>query len=261
MSYTPAKHSPAAAPTTSQSNDLVGLIKQLEPQIKLALPKHLDAGRFTRILLTEIRKTPALQQCDRASFLGAMMQSAQLGLEPGSSLGLCYLIPYKTEVQFIIGYQGQIELVERDGRVTVDAHVIYERDEFDFTLGLDASIHHKPYFGPEDPGQVVGSYAVARYNDGRYKFRVCSRREIEAARARSKSGKSNYSPWATDYAEMARKTAVRRLFKLLPKSPEMARIQALEDQLEAGESQDFSDVLVDVPHVAIGTPEPTVQNE
>lgn len=136
-----------------------------------------------------------------------------------------------------------IDLVERDGRITIEAHVVYEKDEFEFELGIESKIHHKPYFGSENPGEVVAAYAIARYKDGRYKFRVISKSEIEKAKESSMGKNRSDSPWKKNYDEMARKTAIRRLFKMVPKSPEMARVQELEDAYEIGESQQLEDVI------------------
>lgn len=246
MAYKPA---PKEQAVSVKTNDLVGLIKKFEPQIRTALPRHITPERMTRIVMTEVRKNPKLAECDRASFFGSVIQCAQLGLEPGTGLGHAYLLPFsnkgRMEVQLIVGYQGMIDLAERSGKVTIDAHVIYEKDEFEFTLGLDPSIKHVPYFGDGDRGDVKGAYAVARYADGRSKFRVLSRADIDNARASSKSGKSNYSPWATHYDEMARKTAIRRLFKMLPKSPEsvLAAAERLESKAEADEGQELGNVF------------------
>lgn len=224
-----------------KENELVGLLQKFEGQIKLALPKHLTASRMTRVLITEVRKNPKLASCDRASFFGAIITCAQLGLEPGSGLGQVYLIPYGREAQMQIGYQGMIELAERDGRVTVTANVVYEKDFFDWESGTTPYIKHKPYFGKESRGSVIGSYAVAFYKNGAIpKVRVCDLEEIERARASSKSGPSG--PWKTHFSEMARKTAVKRLFKELPKSPEIARAIEIEERGEIADTQGLGDV-------------------
>ena len=68
---------------------------QIKQQMALALPRHVTADRLARIALTEVRKVPKLAQCDQTSFLGAIMQCAALGLEPGGALGHCYLIPFE----------------------------------------------------------------------------------------------------------------------------------------------------------------------
>ncbi len=80
-----------------QDNSIKGLIQRMEPQIAKALPKALEPERFTRIVLTAISSNPKLQECTPQSFLGAMMQAAQLGLEPNTPLGQSYLIPYKNK--------------------------------------------------------------------------------------------------------------------------------------------------------------------
>jgi recombination protein RecT len=247
MNYKPAKQAQNNAPAISQSNTLVDTIKKSQKEIARALPNNMDPDRMVRMLITEVRKTPKLAECTTSSFMAAALQSSQLGLEPGSDLGHCYLIPRLNrkkgvhEVHFIIGYQGWIELVERDGRITIEAHPIYANDEFEFHLGINPSITHKPAWDTAR-GDVIGAYAVARYKDGRYKFRVINKDDIEAARKNSDSGESAYSPWTKQYAEMAAKTAIRRLCKMLPKSTVMAKAQEIEDKLDMGEDQNFTNI-------------------
>jgi recombination protein RecT len=101
-------------PTNVQTNKNKGystiqnLLTQMTPEIQKALPKHVSAERMARIAFTEIRKNPKLLDCSQASLLGAIMTSAQLGLEPGPT-GQCYLIPYYNkkhgsfECQFQLG--------------------------------------------------------------------------------------------------------------------------------------------------------------
>lgn len=64
-----------------------GLVIRMQSQIKKALPATITPERFTRIVLTALSSNPKLQQCTPGSFLGAMMQAAQLGLEPNTPLG------------------------------------------------------------------------------------------------------------------------------------------------------------------------------
>ncbi len=207
----------------------------------MAIPRHISPDRIARIIITEIRKTPALADCDRATFFGAVLQCAQLGLEPGAALGHAYLLPRRKkgggqEVQLIIGYQGMIDLVERDGKITIDAHCVYENDVFEISYGTDAKVIHKPAL--VKPGELIGAYAIGTYTDGRFKARFLSLDEIELAKKSSAAG--DFGPWKTSYNEMAMKTAVRRLFKMLPKSPELARVIELEDRAEVGESQNLA---------------------
>lgn len=79
------------------------VIEAGKEQFASALPKHLSSERFTRIAITCVRQNPKLAQCSVPSLLGALMTSAQLGLEPSSTLGQVYLIPYKNECQLQLG--------------------------------------------------------------------------------------------------------------------------------------------------------------
>ena len=75
-------------------NQLVGdYIDRMMPSISAVLPKHVTAERMTRIALNVIRSNPKLLECDINSLMGAVMESAKLGLEPGL-MGQSYLIPF-----------------------------------------------------------------------------------------------------------------------------------------------------------------------
>jgi len=195
------------------------LIKQMTPAIQKALPSHLAPDRLARIVTTEIRRNPKLLNCKKESLLGALMLSAQLGLEPGP-LGHCYYVPYKDECQFIIGYKGMIDLARRSGQISsIYAEVVCENDEFDYELGLNPNLFHRPNL--KDRGAPIAYYGVAKFKDGGYFINVMSKEEIEKRRKRSATASSSFSPWNTDYDEMAKKTVIRSMFKYLPVSPEI----------------------------------------
>ena len=104
----------------------------MAPEIQRALPKHLDADRLARIAMTTIRQPPKLLECNIQSLLAAVMQSAQLGLEP-NILGQADIIHYGNADQFNIGYRGMIGLARRRGHIeSIYAHPAYENDEFDY---------------------------------------------------------------------------------------------------------------------------------
>lgn len=227
------KYTPSPKTNNTPADHLASAINAYMPELAKALPKHLTADRMARILVTEVRKNPKLAECDKGSFFAAILQCAQLGLEPGSALGHAFLIPRRNkgsmECQLQIGYQGMIDLAERSGKVTLEANLIYENELYDIELGTSPKITHKPCLTGQK-GDLVGAYAVARYADGRVKFRFIDREEIEEAKKAGSAG--NYGPWSTHYNEMARKTAVRRLFKMLPKSIELAQALQIEEKIE-----------------------------
>jgi recombination protein RecT len=227
-------------------DNLVSMVTRYESEIEKALPRHLNATRMIRMIVSQVRKNPKLAECSLPSFFGAAITLAKLGLEPGDELGNVYLIPRRKkqgmEVQLIIGYQGMIDLIERDGNITLDAHTVYAQDQFKYQLGSDPKIVHSSDILLPDNNVVIASYAVAHYRDGRKKFRVCPKWEIERARQASDNPDGKYSPWTNQYSEMAMKTAVRRIFKLLPKNPEnpnLLKVLALDNDEEMKVSQNL----------------------
>jgi recombination protein RecT len=215
-------------------------IEAMKPEIARALPRHLNPERVARIAVTVMRRTPKLAECTPASFLGALMTCAQLGLEPGP-LGHAYLVPYGNEVTFIAGYRGLVDLARRSGQVqSVSARTVRDGDQFDYEFGLEPSLHHKPA-GTDQP--VTHVYAVIRYKDGGYDFDVMTKLEVDAVRKRSKA--SGSGPWVTDYPEMAKKTVLRRLLKTAPMSIEYQQAVANDEQTRT--STAIEDIDLSVP--------------
>lgn len=209
-----------------------GLLQAMGPEIARALPKHLPPDRMARVCLTALRVNPKIAD-DQASFIAAIMAASQLGLEPNTLLGQCYLIPYAGKCQLILGYQGMMDLALRSGRVTsIKAVCVRKGDTFEFEHGLHDKLVHRP-LGDEN-AEVTHVYAIARIRDADPVFTVLSRPQIEARRKRGASGKGIKTPWDTDWEAMAQKTAIRALFKWIPKSAEMAVAANLEDATERG---------------------------
>ena len=135
-----------------KSMSIADMIKVMEPQIKKALPEVITPERFTRMALSALNTTPKLNECTPMSFLAALMNAAQLGLEPNTPLGQAFLIPYnnkgKMECQFQLGYKGLIDLSYRNPNMQIiTAHTVYENDEFEYELGLNPCLDHRPTLG------------------------------------------------------------------------------------------------------------------
>jgi recombination protein RecT len=222
------------------------LLERAKPKIAEVIPKHLSVDRLTRIAIAACSKEPKLLQCKPMSVLNAVMQAAQLGLEPGGPLGDGYLVPYKDECTFIPGYRGLISLARRSGQiVSIEAHVVYVKDRFKCRFGIDSMLEHEPDWS-EDPGKMMAAYAVAKLRDGGVQVEVMTLAQIEKIRQRSPASRSDRSPWSNpdDYFEMARKTVVRRLCKYLPLSVEMKTALELGDRGDAGED---TGSIIDLP--------------
>lgn len=214
------------------------LIERMKPEIARALPKHLNPDRMARIATTVLKQNPGLSRCTPESFLGALMTASQLGLEPGA-LGEAYLVPYGNTATFIPGYRGLIKLAwQSDQLADIWAEIAYENDAFTYDLGLNRDIKHTPAAG--DRGKPTHVYAAARLKSGGTPFVVMTVAEVDAIRNRSKA-KSN-GPWVTDWAAMAKKTAIKQLSKWLPMSTEFQ----LATQYDESVRTDVDTELIDV---------------
>ncbi len=226
------------------------------PNLKDFLLKHQNAIRdvasstitpekMVRLVCAAASRQPDLALCTPLSILNAMMSAAtyDLGVCDGSNEG--YLVPYnvKTKVdgrevwqkqaQFIPGYQGLVKKAIESGKVrNIEARVVHAKDTFEYELGLTPKLKHIPHLGA-DRGEIIAAYAVGFMPDGSTQFEVMSRDEIDAIKNRGKEKK--FSPWESDYSEMARKTVVRRLYKYLPKSKAMAALLEIQAKSEIGE--------------------------
>ena len=220
-----------------QDNSIKGLIKRMEPQIAKALPKTLEPERFTRIVLTAISSNPKLQECTPQSFLGAMMQAAQLGLEPNTPLGQAYLIPYGRDCSFILGYQGLLTLAYRTGEYKdIYAHVVYENDEFEYELGLEPKLVHKPAM--VDRGKPIAYYAVYHLKNGGYGMAVMSYDDMVKHRNQYSKASGKQTPWVTSLDSMALKTVLKKVLKYAPKTIEFAEADAADGSIKRVEEKD-----------------------
>lgn len=226
-------------------------IKSMEGEIKKALPSVITPERFTRIVLSAISVNPKLGSCTPASFLGAMMTSAQLGLEVNTPLGQAYVLPYLNkgvlEAQFQLGYKGLIDLAYRSGDVEViQAHVVYENDEFECEYGLDPKLTHKP--ADADRGEPIKVYAVFKTKSGGFGFEVMSMEDVKKHAAKySKSYGSSYSPWKTNFEEMAKKTVLKRVLKYAPLKSDFVRAAVQDETIK----KDLSDDMFTVPNETV----------
>jgi len=218
-------HAPAATPTIGQ------VINQMQGEIARALPKGMDADRMARLALTVVRQNPRLAESTPQSFAGALLTAAALGLEPGVN-GEAYLVPYRdkrkgiTECQLIIGYQGMTKLFYQHEMAShIDAQAVYANDEFDYAYGTSPFLSHKPARG--DRGDLVEYYAVATLTSGASAFVVLSPEEVKNLR-RGRVGSSGDIPDPLRWME--RKTALRQLIKLLPKSTNLIRAAEADEK-------------------------------
>ena len=239
-----AAQSAQSAQISQKPKKMQDYIKKMQGEIAKALPSVLTPERFTRITLSALSTNAKLAETTPQSFLGAMMTAAQLGLEPNTPLGQAYLIPYRNhgvlECQFQLGYKGLIDLAYRSGEVsTIQAHVVYENDEFEYELGLEPKLRHVP--AKSDRGDPVFFYAVFRTKDSGYGFDVMSVDDVRA-HARKYSKAYSNGPWQTNFEEMAKKTVLKRVLKYAPLKTDFVRGLSADETIKTQISEDMFSV-------------------
>ncbi len=230
-----------AVATSKQPKGIRSLIKSMEGEIAKALPSVITPERFTRITLSALSTNPKLSECSANSFLGAMMTAAQLGVEPNTPLGQAYLIPYRNhgrlECQFQLGYKGLIDLAYRSGEVKmIQAHTVYENDDFTYELGLEPKLHHIP--AKSDRGAPIFFYAVFHTKDGGYGFEVMSIEDVQT-HAQKYSKSYGNGPWQTNFEEMAKKTVLKRVLKYAPLKSDFVRAISTDETIKDTISDDM----------------------
>lgn len=241
-----AENKPLAQTAPDRPQTIQQYIKVMKGEIAKALPSALTPERFTRIVLSALSTTPELSRTTPNSFLGAMMTAAQLGLEPNTPLGQAYLIPYRNkgvlECQFQLGYKGMIDLAYRSGQVTIiQAHTVFENDEFSFEFGLEPTLHHVP--AKSNRGNPVWFYGMFQTKDGGFGFEVMSIEDVrEHARRYSKSYSGAYSPWTKNFEEMAKKTVLKKVLKYAPLKSDFVRAISADESIKTNISDDMFSV-------------------
>lgn len=190
-------------------------LPSMQEQLKSALPPHVTVDKFLRVAMTALQQNPNLLNLDRPSLFAAVVTAAQLGLLPDAQLGEAYFVPRKGKVCLDPGYRGLIKLARQGDIGFVEAELIHKNDHTTYILGDDSRL--ECIVSWMDRGEMIAAYAVAKFRDGSMAARtVMTKAQVDAIRATSQNASG--PAWTNHYEEMAKKTALRRLAKLLPLS-------------------------------------------
>lgn len=207
-------------------------LTQMRDQFEYALPKHIPSDRFIRTVMTAVQNTPDLLAADRNSLYSSCMKAAQDGLIPDGNEAALVLYKEKGRpvVRYLPMYQGILKKVRNTKELaSISAHVVYENDAFEFILGDEERIVHKPAPVGQDRGKPIGAYAIGRLKDGSIQREFMSLEDLKAIENVSKASYEG-RPWQAWWDQMAKKTVLRRLCKLLPQSSDLARVFAHDNE-------------------------------
>jgi recombination protein RecT len=212
------------------------LVFQAEKQFSASNEYKMNFNREAGFAIQLLMNNPALMNCEAETVKHAIVNVALTGITLNPALKYAYLIPRKNKCVLDISYIGMIKILTDAGAVkSVDAGVIYSNDKFDYRKGSDPYFKHVPTL--VNRGKKIGAYAIAFLRDGGFQFEVMGMPELMEVRATSESYSNEkgrqYSPWVKWEDEMLKKTVLKRLFKLLPKTH-------FSEQLIAAISHDYT---------------------
>jgi recombination protein RecT len=232
-------------------------VERMRPELVKSLRDDAAVDILTRHYMTAIRLNPQLMECSQDSLLAALLLSAQVRMEPGP-LGHVYLVPYKRECVWMLGYTGILELARRSERVgALAARVVWDCDEYVRPWVDEKGEHFKLLPGPEDErgdrvGVLVtwkeraGSSWVARALD-------VPPSRVERARQASPAARKGAGPWTTDETAMWAKTGIRYARPWLPLSPDAGYAMQHDEAVLTGIDTDASGAAQPVIEAAPAT--------
>lgn len=216
-------------------------VATFEPAMKRMHELGMDVVQVKKevsFALQHINKSQKLQECTPDSKLAAVINIANIGLTLNPVAKEAYLIPRwnkvtrSNECALEPGYVGLVKLLTDAGSITAMAsHVVYENDKFEIDIADNRTpVTHKPELVKARRGKVIGCYALATLPDGSRQTEWMDIDELYAIRERSetwaahKAGKISTCTWLTDETEMMRKTVIKRIYKYLPRTKKMNKV-------------------------------------
>lgn len=192
-------------------------LKPLAPRLEMVLDKRVPVDRLMQTIMISCERMPALLKCDRQSLFNSAMSAAVLGLEVDGVTGQAYLIPFAGKAQLVIGYKGYNTLAARSN-ITITGAVVREGDEFDYELGSNGFVRHKPMLNGASR-RIIGAWACATSLTRPAVHVVMGADELLAVKGKSPGAKRSDSPWndpSIGYPAMCEKTVKRRLARAMP---------------------------------------------
>jgi recombination protein RecT len=210
------------ARATKQANPLVVLNTYLQERVdslRTALPPHMKPERFISSVMTAVQLNPALMACERRSLWLSCMRCAQDGLLPDGQEAA--IVPYKDKAQYLPMYQGLLKKFRNSGQFRwVGTGIVFEGDVYEHWITQEGE-HFKHVPADDNSGKKIRRvYALATTKEGGSFIADLSMAEIDKRRAMSRASRDD-APWKQWPDEMMKKTALRVLSKLLPKSSDI----------------------------------------
>lgn len=195
------------------ADKIISNFNQMVESEQLRIPENYSLGNQLKLAYIDIMQKPDARLCTPASISRALTEMALQGLEIDRKQ--CYFIKFGNELKLFRSYLGDMAVALRTGLVKdIKATLVYEGDEFEIDIVNDEEVvtKHKTKFLNKD-NAILGAYAVATLPDGNKRYCIMTKKEIDMSWSKSKMKENSVQK---DFPqEMAKKTVIRRLVKLL----------------------------------------------
>lgn len=233
-------------------------LASMSKQFESTLPSHLSPAKFLRAAVTAVQNTPDLQECEYKTVISACQKAAQDGLIIDNREAALVVFNKKNgakwekHAQYMPMVAGILKKARNSGQIAnISAHAVFENDFFEYELGLNPKLVHRPTMS--EPGELKCAYAIANLKDGSNQFEVMTKAAIITVAMSSKSGwddKNNCLKgiWKKWESEMWRKTVLKRLCKYIPSSSDLDGIVEYDNtQFSAPADQEDSEPVSSEP--------------
>lgn len=168
------------------------------------------AAGFLSSVISIVNGNDQLKVCDPNKVLACAAIAASMDLPINPNLGFAYIVPYKGQPQFQMGYKGYIQLAMRTGQYQrIEVNEVYE-GELKVVNRFTGDFEINPEGRTSD--KVIGYLAYFRMVNGFEKYEYMTVEQVQAhAKRFSQSYGKSFSPWTTDFDAMAKKTVLKRL--------------------------------------------------
>lgn len=251
-----------AVSTQTRQQQVIALFDERQQDLRTMLAPGVDPERFVRTFKNALIRDPKIAEADKTSIFLECQKAATDGLVlDGREAVLTRFNKriknadgtwgWQVEVVYIPMVTGIMKRARNTGQIASwNVSLVHEAEieqgRFKYFAGDNPRIEHEPMI-VGDRGAVAAAYSSVRLTDGTYHHEIMTIDEINSIMARTKSKDKDGNvtgPWATDWAEMAKKTVIRRHSKRLPMSGTdfsvAERVDALYD-FERGEDDVYRD--------------------
>tara|TARA_R110000851_G_scaffold100026_3_gene215444 strand:+ start:2624 stop:3436 length:813 start_codon:yes stop_codon:yes gene_type:complete len=194
--------------------------------LQSVLPAHIKPEKFMRTVMGAVQNNPAILSADRQSVFNACQKAAQDGLVIDGREAA--LVCFGKQAQYMPMVAGVLKKLRNSGELsTIIAQPVYSDDPFAYNPAVDTVPDHKPdWFG--ERGEFIGVYAVAKLKDGGTVVEIMSMKQIKKVKAVSRGG--DRGPWKDWFEEMAIKSVIRRISKMLPSSADIDQMWSSDNE-------------------------------